>query len=228
MTRKDLETRFHIFGKNNDISLYRNNGSRYEYFGNIKLERGKAVFEGRAYTDIDELYKAVDEWGKNLPYPVDTYNPMLNEAYRTESRLSWYLTEKMGFKAGYEKEGLGWGYLYTRDMGLVTKLQVSIRQDRFNHENEIEISSKVGPYTFMRNVSNAEDGIGVLSSIIESSILSMASDMVEALAVCPKEKVSEINALVPSNKNIFGVEVVSFKDLMIERLENQLKALKGE
>ena len=51
--------------------------------------------------------------------------------------------------------------------------------------------------------------------------------MVDTLSVCDNNVTSEIEAYIPSNKNIFGFQEVNFKELMIARLEGVLEALKS-
>ena len=93
-------------------------------------------------------------------------------------------------------------------------------------EEKIAINSTLGQYTFRNEVDNAEDGIATISSILNSCVLMMAKDMVDIIGVCDNKVTSDIEAYVKSNRCIFGLERVSFKDIMIERLESVLKQLK--
>lgn len=225
MNRKDLEKKYDIIGENKDIMLFRkgeDKGSGIGYAGNISLVRGNAVFNGTAYTDIASLDNALREWENGLEFPVDTYCPMINEAYRLDQRLTWYLSEKMGFK---HKES-NWKWLYAKNIGPNAELAFDL-ETRIE-EGAVVISCKLGGCYFTQKVTDAHEGFAVISSIVNVSVLSTATDIVELLAVCPKERTAEIDAYVESNENIFGLKKVSFKDLMIQRLEQQLKALKGE
>lgn len=226
MTRKDLETKYNIIGENADIQMFRKREDAHTgigYCGNISLKNGKAVFNGKSYTDLDSLDDAFVEYAKTLPYPIDTYCPMYNEGWRVESRILWYLTEKMGFK----RHTKGWNPVYTKPIGPSFSLEFYVEKDR-EDDDKVCIISKYGEYTFRSSVDNAEEGIAAITTIANTSILEMAKDMVGAISFCPDNVSAEIDAFVPSNKNIFGLEKVSFKDMMIAALESQLKALKGE
>ncbi len=228
MTRKDLQEKYNIIGENKDIMLFRKRGEYsygIGYCGNISLKNGKAVFifNGKTYTDLETLDNALVEWEKSLPYPVDTYCPMTRESYRTESRIVWYLTEKMGFE--HSKSGWEAG-AYVRSIGPNSQLRFNVRQDLKNEK--VDITSEFGGMTFTQSVDNAEDGIAVIDSIINGSVLMGAKDMVDIISACGEKITTEVEAYIPTKENFFGIKKVSFKDLMIARLENVLKQLKGE
>ena len=226
MTRKDLQTVFNIYGENKDIQLFwteKQKRTGNGYCGNIALKNGKAVFNGKAYADLETLGNALDEWAKTLEYPVDTYCPLYRESWRTESRILWYLTEKMGFKRSYRD----WEMVYVRPIGPSFNLEFCVQQGHDAEEEKVVIISKYGAYTFRNAVDNAEDAISTIHSIINGSVLEMAKDMVDVISVCDAKTAKDIKAYVPAN-NIFGLKEVSFKEMMIAALEAQLKALKEE
>lgn len=227
MTRKDLETKFKILGENKDITLFRKNEDAHTgigYCGNISLKNGKAVFNGKTYSNIVSLDNDLREWEKSLPYPVDTYCPMYRDNWRVESRIIWYLTEKLGFKAVHHN----WDLAYERAIGPSFSLAFYIDKEKTDVDGKVVITSKYGMYHFRTSVDNAEDGIAAINTIVNTSVLEMAKDMVDTLSVCDNKVTDEIETYVPSKRNIFGVEQVDFKELMIARLEGVLKALKGE
>lgn len=222
MTRKDIQEKYNFIGDNNDISLYRKKGEfsyGMGYCGNITLKKGNAVFNGKTYKDIESLDNALVEWEKSLNFPVDTYNPMTKESYRVESRLIWYLTEKMGFKSMYSD----WNHYYAKDIGPNFQLRFDIKQ-HFEHE-KVQISTTFKTMSFTQEVDNTEEGLAVINSIVKGTVLMMAKDVVDVMSVCGNEVTTEIDAYVPAN-NIFGQKKVSFKELMIEKLEETLKQLK--
>lgn len=222
MTRKDLQTKYNIIGENKDINLYRKHGE-FSYgigwCGNIALKNGKAVFNDKAYSTIEELDNALVEWEKTLPYPVDTYNPMLRKSYKVEAQLIWYLTEKLGFKDKRE----GWNYYFGKSIGDNCELSFHLKQD--TEKECVSIFSKFGEYHFTQEVTDTDTGVAVISSIVNGECLSMAKDMIDLISVCDEKVVSEIEAYAPAN-TLFGFKRVSFKDMMIERLEKALAQLK--
>lgn len=224
MTRNDLKTKYNIIGENKDIMLFRKHGEKtygIGYCGNITLKNGKVIFNGKTYSDLETLDNALVEWEKSLPYPVDTYCPMTRESYRTESRILWHLTEKMGFEAS--KSGWEAG-LYVRSVGPNSQLRFKVRQDLENEK--VDITSQFGGMTFTQSVDNAEDGIAVIDSIINSSVLMEAKDMVDIISACGEKVTADVEAFIPTKENFFGIKQVSFKDLMIARLESILAQLK--
>lgn len=224
MTRNDIKTKYNFIGENKDMMLFRKQGEftyGIGYCGNISLKNGKAVFNGKSYSDLETLDNALVEWEKTLPYPVDTYCPMTRESYRTESRIVWHLTEKMGFECSKSEWDVG---VYVRSIGPNSQLRFNVRQ---NLENEkVDITSQFGGMTFTQSVDNAEDGIAVIDSIINSSVLMGAKDMVDIISACGEKITTEVEAFIPTKENFFGIKKVNFKDLMIARLENVLAQLK--
>lgn len=224
MTRNDIKTKYNFIGENKDIMLFRKSGEftyGIGYCGNISLKNGKAVFNGKSYSDLETLDNALVEWEKSLPYPVDTYCPMTRESYRTESRIVWHLTEKMGF----ESSKSGWSVgVYVRNIGPNFQLHFNVRQDLKNEK--VNITSQFGGMTFTQSVDNAEDGIAVIESIVNGSVLMMAKDMVDVISVCGEKVNTEVEAYIPTKENLFGIKKVNFKDLMIVRLESILAQLK--
>jgi hypothetical protein len=226
MTRKDIKTKYNFIGENKDMMLFRKQGEftyGIGYCGNISLKNGKAVFNGKSYNDLETLDNALVEWEKSLPYPVDTYCPMTRETYRIESRIIWHLTEKMGFE--HSKSGWDAG-VYVHSIGPNSQLRFNVRQDL--EDGKVHITSEFGGMTFMQSVDNAEDGIAVVDSIINSNVLMGAKDMVDIITACGEKITTELEAYVPTKENFFGMKKVSFKDLMIARLESILNQLKGE
>lgn len=223
MTRKDLETKYNFYGQNDNIYLYRKKGD-YDYgigyCGNISLKNGKAVLNGKSYSTIEDLDNALREWESSLPYPVDTYSPMLNELARVEQRVTWYLTEKMGFKG----ESHDWEYMYVKYIGPAFKINFQFKREK----ESVVIMNRLGGIMFSQEITDAETGIAYINSIVNSIVLMMAKDMIDAMSVCDTKISTEIEAYVPTNENILGIKKVDFRQFMIDRLEPVLKQLKGE
>ena len=227
MNRKDLQEKYNILGDNNDISLYRKKGEYtygIGYCGNISLKNGKAIFNNKSYNDIESLDKALREWETSLPWPVDTYCPLMSGSACLQDRIIWYLTEKLSFKQTISN----WNTVYVRNIGPNCQISFVVERPRNLDEDKVIIISKCGGLTFRNEVKTADDGVNTISSIVRQSVLQMSSDMVNILSLLPDTKVPNIEAYVKSNKNIFGLEKVDFKGMMISLLENELKKLKGE
>lgn len=228
MTRKDLQEKYNIIGNNNDISLYRKQGE-YDYgcgyCGNIQLKNGKAIFNEKSYKDIDSLDTALREWEKSLPWPVDTYNPMLVKRANLESRIIWYLTDKLGFKHTV----INWGLKYVKNIGPDYQIFFEVGRPRDMDDDTVTIYSQYGGMNFRYEAHEAEDAVEMISAIVRESIFQMSSDMVNTLSILPDTDVpSDIEAFVEDQSTILGFKKVDFKTTMIALLEKELKKLKGE
>lgn len=224
MNREDLKKKYNIFGKNKDISLYRKKGEYYYgigYCGNIELKNGKATFNGKSYSDIESLDKAPREWEATLEFPVDTYNPMCNKTSIVEDRITWYIENKLGFKRDTSLYEV-WFY---KNIGPNCRLCFHI-DSISSDENKIDIITKYSGVTYRKSVDDEMSGISFISSMMNCFVLETAGDLIDALSVCDDKVISDVDAFIESKSNIFGIEKVDFKQLMIENLENTLKQLK--
>lgn len=225
MTCKELQEKYDIIGDDKNISLYRKKGERtygIGWCGEIVLKNGKAIFNSRTYSTIADLDEALVEWEKSLPYPVDTYSPLNRKSYMVDSQLTYYLTKKLGFKVIHA----GWNIHYGKQIGDNCEISFNLEQD--TEKECVRITSRFGEYHFTQEVTDTETGVAVISSIVNGECLSMAKDMVDLMSVCDEKVTGEIEAYAQTTENIFGIKPVSFKDLMIERLEKALAQLKGE
>lgn len=226
MNRKDLQEKYNIIGNNDDISLYRKQGEYTRgigYCGNIKLKNRHALFNEQYYKTVEELDMALRAWEASLPWPVDTYNPMMRKGAVVEDRVVWYLTEKMGFKTVHAD----WSIRYSKEIGINSVISFSVDRNGIDSD-KITIICPYGPYTFREEFTDAESAVAMVSSLVRQQVLQMSSGMVEALSVCPDVEIPEIEAYAKSNKNFFGIEKIDYKSMMISLLENELKKLKGE
>lgn len=227
MNRKDLQEKYNIIGNNDGISLYRKQGEHTRgigYCGNIKLKNGHALFNKQYYKTVEELDMALRAWEASLPWPVDTYNPLMRESACLQERIVWYLTDKLGFKQVIDN----WSTKYVRNIGPNCQIFFEVERPRDLDGDTVTVGSQYGNAAFRSEVRTTEDAIAIISSLVRESVLQMSSDMVNLLSTVPETEVPDIQAYVKSNRNIFGFEQVDFKGMMISLLENELKKLKGE
>ena len=230
MTREDLQKKFNIIGTNTRISLYRKKGEYTRglgYCGDITLKNRKAIFNGKSYADIESLDAALREWENSLPWPVDTYNPMLRKSAALVDRLAWFLTDKMGFELSHEN----WETKYVKTIGpsfrLEFTLENKLRTGEGEYEDTVTIATQYGKMYFTQDVEDVDTGVGIISTLVKSTVLTMSSDMVNLLAACPDVVVPEIKAYVENKASFFGWEKADFKTIMIKLLEEQLDKLKA-
>lgn len=224
MNRNDLKEKFNIIGENKDIMLFSKGPEKrgIGYTGSISLENGKAKFNGKSYGDVESLSAALAEWADGLEWPVDSYCPITNETYRLLGRITYYLTDKLGFVE--DRSCWGDGYVYGRNIGPGYAIVFKI----YNIKDEITITSKYASLTFSQKVNNIDEAVSMITNIVRSEILMMAKDMVSALSLLPEKEMTDVELFVDSKANIFGFEKVDFKSSMISLLEKELNALKGE
>ena len=226
MNRKGLQEKYNILGNNDNISLYRKQGEYTRgigYCGSISLKNGKAIFNNKSYNDIESLDKALREWEASLPWPVDTYNPLFRKGAALEDRIVWYLTDKLGF----ERSTSNWDLKYVKNVGPNCQIFFGFGSRQMDEET-VTLVSQYGGVTFRSEFDDIDKAVDFISAIVRESVLQMSSDMVNLLSSLPDTKVPDIEAYVKSNKNIFGLEKVDFRGMMISLLENELKKLKKE
>lgn len=224
MKRDDLKEKYNILGKNKDIMLFSKGPAKrgIGYMGNISLFDGKAKFNGKSYSDVESLDAALIEWANGLEWPVDSYCPMMNENYRLFDRITYYLTDKLGFVE--DRSNWGDGCVYGRNIGPGYAIVFRI----YNIKEEISITSKYAGLTFSQVVKDIDEAVSMITHIVRSEILMMAKDMVAALSLLPEKEITDVELFVESKANIFGLEKADFKSSMIALLEKELKSLKGE
>ena len=224
MTRKDLQNKFKFYGNNSDIYLYTKEQTKrgLGYLGSISLVNGKARFNGKSYGDVESLYAALKEWGDSLEWPVDTYNPMLNERYRLTDRIDWYLEEKLGFTN--DRSTWDRGSRYVRNIGPGYALEFTV----YEYNDKVTLTSKYAGLTFSQEIQDENEAVSMVANIARSEILMMAKDMIDTLSILPEKEITDVELFVESKRNLFGFEKVDFKTVMVDLLEKQLKAIKGE
>ena len=101
---------------NENITLYKD----HEFVARIRYNKnkgGRIKFGKNLYNDTDELLAAINQTNEKLPFPVDTYNPMIIDEYRRDARVDDTL-RKFGF--AYDKSSRTVGkYMANGELGMV-------------------------------------------------------------------------------------------------------------
>ena len=226
ITLAELKEKYNVLGDHRSYSLYRKKGEYtygFRYCGDIEFCNGVAWFNDEAYINIDSLDKALREWEKSLPWPVDTYNPLLRKGAILEDRVIWYLTEKMGFKSTTKD----WQSYYIKEIGPNCNISFEVERAKDLDDDYVTIISSYGSYFFRSKFTDADEAVKTISAIVKSEVLQMASGIVDALSVCGNFEIPNLELYTKSNANIFGIEKIDFKSTMISLLENELKKLKS-
>ena len=80
-----------------DVYILTKNGIDFYFTVTITPSKNEEVFfNGQCYTNSNELIKVVDEYNKTLPFPSRMYDPMYPKWAQEQSKINWFLTEKIG------------------------------------------------------------------------------------------------------------------------------------
>lgn len=196
------------------------------YIGHFYLstDNTKYSFRGNYYTTVDELIKAMDDYNKTLPFDAEIYDPTFRKNVLVEMALHDYL-ESLGFKmswGGYD----GTIYYIEDSYGQrVCTIQVDVKEDTTKGRitRLIPNSSKWTDALF----TDLESAIGAVNSILSMYCLSINAITMNVLNGLTEARASEVFDMTFDVKSL-KTYTEDAKKKTIERLEAELKRLKGE
>lgn len=146
---------------NENITLYKDHKfvARVRY---TKNKGGRIKFGKNLYSDTDELLAAINRTNEKLPFPADTYNPMLVDEYRREARADDTL-RKFGF--AYDKSsnmigkymangefGMVFGEIYKNALLIGPNSWLEIYDE--NAKTDMEIKKSISSFLFAYYAAN--------------------------------------------------------------------------
>lgn len=231
---KDLKNEFMVIKSitvEGAYNLYSNTrgGQRSNklYLGYVTIKNGKATHypTGTITSDITELHEIVNTWADNAEYDVVTYSPDCRPSYVAEVRLHDFMTG-MGFE--YDRN------IYTLTLTKLAgnkdkiKIEITVNDDKSERGYNISCSLLTGDYSWIDLSGDTyRDVIDNISAIMNALTLSTISN---AFAIYNKTNTVNTdlldNMVMSKLGNNFDVTKTSFKDYLINTLEETLNKLK--
>jgi len=197
------------------------------YIGHFYLstDNTKYSFRGNYYTTVDELIKAMDDYNKTLPFDAEIYDPTFRKNMFIEMALRDYL-ESFGFKKSQTIIRDGATYYIEDAYGQkICIIQVEVKEDTTNGRitRLIPNSNKWTDALF----TDLESAIGAVNSILSMYCLSINAITMNVLNGLTEARTSEVLDVTFDVKSL-KTYTEDAKKKTIERLEAELKRLKGE
>lgn len=231
---KDLKNEFMVIKSitvEGAYNLYSNTrgGQRSNklYLGYVTIKNGKVTHypTGTITSDITELHEIVNTWADNAEYDVVTYSPDCRPSYVAEVRLHDFM--------------IGMGFDYDRNIYTLTltklagnkdkiKIEITVNDDKSERGYNISCSLLTGDYSWIDLSGDTyKDVIDNISAIMNALTLSTISN---AFAIYNKTNAVNTdlldNMVMSKLGNNFDVTKTSFKDYLINTLEETLNKLK--
>lgn len=193
-------------------------------FGVIVGSALKSVsFNDTRYNNVDDLLTAVKLFNDTRMFPAEYYDPSYNERYRTESKISWYLVDKLGFKSS--RSSIGNNPIYVKkDLygNVVCQIMVIINDDCTG-----SIVRSVDGSSLMENAFTcAVDAVSKINGILTYETAHNVMKNLEVLDCINKYDVN-INGITKTTvSRSFNVFKEDYKDKIIRELESILDKLK--
>lgn len=182
----------------------------------------KYSFRGDYYNTVDELIKAMEEYNKTLPFDAEIYNPSYRKHCMIEMAVHDYL-ENLGFKMSWKRDVAY--YIEDAYGQSVCTIQVEVKEDTTTGRisRTIPNSDKwtEAPFT------DLDSAIGAVNSILAIYCLSINATTMNVLNGLTNARASHILDKTFDMKKM-SVFTEDAKQKTIERLEAELKRLKGE
>ena len=219
-----LASTYNIYSKTRDGK--RSNGL---YLGYVNVCNSRATHfpTNTIVKDIDELDRVANEWADNAEYEPITYCPDCRKSYVAELRIHDHLVD-LGFKQNRLSNS------YSVDLsnigthgGLTLFLEID---DRLNDDFSISLTVKTGVDSWIDLSGN--DYEKVIENIDSFMRLIMLNTMCSSLNIYNKVGTADVGnidgMLMKKVVNYIDVKATSFKDYLINTLEDTLKTLKNE
>ena len=192
------------------------------YLGYFQMsDDNKFLFNENLYSTVDELVNAMEAYNDTLPFEPEIYNPMFRKNYMIEMALNDYLIS-LGFKKTF---GDSTYYLEDYYGQKICKLVVSVTED--STEGYIK---RLIPDCYEWTESSFNDldsAIGAVNSILAMYCVSVNTITMKLLCGLTKARASEVFDKSFDIKSL-TMYTEDTKQKTIEKLEDELKRLKGE
>lgn len=183
------------------------------------------VYNKKRYSSVEELSKAIDEYIVTLPFYWGNYDPSYRESWFVERCIHEYM-ERLGY------ESMLWEYNTPYKHGhyvikgifgeVVSEWGIEVDFDKTTGR----IYKFLGDFQWVENkFDGLEDAIGAINAMLIPECLRTGGVMTTVLE---KMTTSRSGSVSLGGVNGFNVLVEDQKQKLIEKLEEELKRLKGE
>lgn len=190
----------------------------------ISTDNTRYSFRGEYYTTVAELIQAIEDYNKTLPFDAEIYNPSYRKNYMVEMALHDYL-KGLGFKKSWERYDGTIHYIEDSYGQRICTIRVEVKEDTTTGivTRLIPNSDKWTEAPF----ADLDSAIGAVNSILSMYCLSINATATALLDGLTNARASQILDVTFDTKSL-AVYTEDAKQKAIERLEAELKRLKGE
>ena len=227
-----LQPRYYVFEWDGGYNLYDTtkpakytNGGDFVAQIYLSNDHTKYVFNKRRYDSVEELSKAIDEYIVTLPFYWGNYDPSYRESHFMEICIREYME-----RLGYERRLWDYNTPYKNGHYVIKGIWGEVISDWCI---EVDFDKSTGViYKFIDRFTWAEnrfdgldDAIGAINAMLIPECLTKGGAMTSVL-----EKMTSSRSGTASLGSVDGLNVLikNQKQVMIEKLEEELKRLKGE
>ncbi len=185
----------------------------------------KYVFNKRRYDSVEELSKAIDEYIVTLPFYWGNYDPSYRESHFMEICIREYM-ERLGYERrlwDYNTPYKNGHYVIKGIYGeVVSEWGIEVDFDKSTGR----IYKFLGQFKWIENkFDGLEDAIGAINAIIAPECYRKGGVM---LTVLEKMTFNRVGSVSLGSVSGLSVSMEDQKQRIIEKLEEELKRLKGE
>lgn len=196
--------------------------SVHQYLGYFSIDGDKFLYRENYYTSVSDLVNAMNEYNQTLPFDIDIYNPMYRKHCMIEMALCDYI-EGLGFKNEKNNKFILLD-AYNQEL---CKIIMIVKEDTTSGKIICETNTKPKLTWTESEFTDLNSAIGALNSILAIHCLSINASVVNLLDKLTNSRVSSVY-----NKTFdiatFQTYTENAKEKAIEKLEQELKRLKGE
>lgn len=226
-----LQPRYYVFEWDGGYNLYdTTKPARYTQCGDfvaqiyLNNDCTKYVFNGRRYDSVEDLTKAIDKHIVTLPFYWGNYDPSYRESHFMEICIREYM-ESLGYelrlwdyntpyKGHYVIKGV-WGEV-------ISDWCIEVDFDKTTGS----IYKFLGDFRWVENkFDGLDEAIGAINAMLIPECLTNGGAMTSVLEKMTSERAGSVSLRSVQG---FNVHVEDQKQVLIEKLEEELKRLKGE
>lgn len=227
-----LQPRYHVIEWDGGYNLYdTTKPARQTNCGDfvaqiyLNNDYSKYVYNKKRYDSVEELSKAIDDYIVTLPFYWGNYDPSYRECHFMERCIREYM-ERLGYELilwDYKSPYKNGHYVIKGVWGeVVSDWAIEVDFDKTTGS----IYKFLGDFQWVENkFDGLDNAIGAINSMLIPECLRMGGAMTSVLQKMTSDRAGSISLRSVQG---FNVHVEDQKQKLIEKLEEELKRLKGE